>query len=68
GDSAAHQIFVTAQELTALAQMFRDGGQVVFNDISGQFYFVTERRDIVAGAQVNPAGPGQGPKRPKHQP
>ena len=41
-------IFVTAQELTALAQMFRDGGQVVFNDISGQFYFVSERRDIVA--------------------
>lgn len=67
GDNSAHQIFVTAQELTALAQMFRDGGQVVFNDNNGQFYFVTERHDVVAGAQVDPVVPGRGPKRPKHQ-
>ena len=68
GDSSAHQIFVTAQELTALIQMFRDGGQVVFNEDGGQFYFVTERRDIVAGAKVDPAAPAHhGPKGPKHQ-
>lgn len=66
GDNSAHQIFVTAQELTALAQMFRHGGQVVFNDNGGQFYFVTERRDIAAAEQVEPAAPGHhGPKRPK---
>ena len=64
---AAQQVFVTAQELTALAQMFRDGGQVVFNDNGGQFYFVTERQDITARAQVDATGPGHhGPKRPSH--
>ena len=67
GDSSAQQVFVTAQELTALAQMFRDGGQVVFNDNGGQFYFVTERQDITARAQVDTTGPGHhGPKRPSH--
>lgn len=68
GDSSAHQIFVTAQELTALAHMFRDGGHVVLNDTGGQFYFVTERQDIAARVQVDPAAPGHhGPKGPKHQ-
>ncbi len=67
GDSSAQQIFVTAQERTALAQMFRDVGQVVLNDSGGQSYFVTERRDI-ARAEVNSARPGHhGPTGPTHQ-
>ena len=66
GDTSAHQVFVTAQELTALAEMFRHGGQVVFNENAGQFYFVTERRDVVGGAPVDPPAPGHhGPKAPK---
>ena len=65
GDSSAQQVFLTAQELTALAQMFRDGGQVVFNKNGGQVYFVTERRDIVALAQADPAPPGHHRPRPR---
>ena len=66
GDSSAQQVFVTAQELTALAQMFRDGGQVVFNDNGGQFYFVTERQDITARAQW--ARPARATTAPRDEP
>ena len=64
GDSSAHQIFVTAPELTALAALFRDGGQVVFNENAGQYYFVTERQDVSARPPVKPAPGPHGPKRP----
>jgi hypothetical protein len=57
GDPNAHQIFLDAHELTAVAELFREGGQVMFNENAGQHYFVTEPRAV-------PAEPKKGPKKP----
>lgn len=68
GESSAHQIFLTAPELTALAEIFRDGGQVVFNQINDEYYFVTERQEVAARVSVEPPTPGYpGPKRGKNE-
>ncbi|MFM6848409.1 MAG: hypothetical protein ACKOVB_04825 [Terrabacter sp.] len=57
GDSSAQQIDVTAPELTALAEMLRDGGQVVFNEINDLYYLVTERHDVVPRPPIERGAP-----------
>ena len=44
GDSSAYQIFVSAEEMTALADMFRNEGPVSFN--SDGNYFVTAAEQV----------------------
>jgi hypothetical protein len=44
GDSTVHQIFLSPQEFSALADMFGKGGPIDFNTV-GQ-YFVTAARQI----------------------
>jgi hypothetical protein len=68
GDDSAHQAFLTATELTAIAEIFRDGGQVVFNEINGEYYFVTERQEVTSRVPVEPPAPGHpGPKKGKNE-
>lgn len=52
GDSAAYQIFVTAPEMSALADMFRNEGPVTYN--SDGHYFVTGQEQVGAG-EIIPA-------------
>jgi len=51
GDGNAHQIFVNATELQALADMFRNEGPVSFN--SDGNYFVTNQEKVGEG-EVKP--------------
>jgi hypothetical protein len=44
GDGSAHQIFVSAPEMTALADMFRNEGPVTYN--SEGHYFVTDQEKV----------------------
>jgi len=50
GDSAAYQIFVTAPEMSALADMFRNEGRVTYN--SDGHYFVTGQENVGEGEAV----------------
>jgi len=52
GDSSAYQIFITAPEMSALADMFRNEGPVTYN--SDGHYFVTGQEKIGEG-EVIPA-------------
>jgi hypothetical protein len=69
GDASAHQVFVTAPELTALAEMFRDAAGVTYN--SDGHYFATQRRDLPVdspgGDDPIPEDPSdpKPPKKPK---
>jgi hypothetical protein len=47
GDNSAHQIFVSAPELSLLADMFRNEGPVSYN--SDGHYFVTGQENIGEG-------------------
>jgi hypothetical protein len=47
GDSNAYQIFVSAQEMLALADMFRNEGSVSFNTDGN--YFVTDQEKVGEG-------------------
>jgi hypothetical protein len=52
GDDNAYQIFLTAPEMSALADMFRNEGPVTYN--SDGHYFVTSQEKIGQG-EVIPA-------------
>jgi hypothetical protein len=54
GETVVHQIFVTAQEMLALADMFRNEGPVSYN--TDGHYFVTDLEKIAEGevAGVSP--------------
>jgi hypothetical protein len=50
GDDSAYQIFITAPEMSALADMFRNEGPVTYN--SDGHYFVTGQENIGEGEAV----------------
>lgn len=50
GENVAHQIFVTAPELTALADMFRHDGPITYN--SDGNYFVSNQEQVAAADVV----------------
>jgi hypothetical protein len=50
GDPSANQIFVTATELSVLADMFRNEGAVSYNTDGN--YFVTDQEKIGEGENV----------------
>jgi hypothetical protein len=50
GDNSAYQIFITAPEMSALADMFRNEGPVTYN--SDGHYFVTSQENIGEGQAV----------------
>ena len=50
GDNNAYQIFISAAEMSALADMFRNEGPVVYNSYG--HYFVTSQEKIGEGEVV----------------
>lgn len=55
GDDHAYQVFVTAPEMTALADMFRNEGPITYN--TDGHYFVTGKEKVGEG-EFFPARPG----------
>jgi hypothetical protein len=51
GDGSAYQIFVTAPEMSALANMFRNEGPVTYN--TDGHYFVTGQENVGEGEVVS---------------
>jgi hypothetical protein len=56
GDTSAHQIFVTAAELTALGDMFRNEGPITYN--SDGHYFATGQ-EMIGEEETKPAADPQ---------
>lgn len=53
GDNSAHQIFVTAPQLSALAEMFRNEAPITYN--GDGHYFVSNHEAVAQSAAIRRA-------------